>query len=162
MKKILPYTALLLFLFFFIEKETSAKSSAIVTHEDYYSEFDESEIYNSFSPINNLIEYIAENENVTYSDIEASHSQLVSVVNSGAAIAISAGEEKFSFTKQTAFFMGCAFGVPGIIAVAIINNGDSEALNNSIIGFVTSGCLSGGLAIAIYVFYFAIFSGLYY
>jgi hypothetical protein len=161
MKNKLPYSTFLLILFLFTNR-ANANTSAIATTEDYFSGFDESEIYTSFAPIDDLITYMAENENVAYSDLEASHSQLLSLVNTEAALALTTDDDKFMFTKQTAYFMGCAFGMLGILAVAIINNGDNSVVTSSIWGFVTSGCVTVGLSIAFYVWYIALFSGFYY
>jgi hypothetical protein len=125
------------------------------------SGFDESEIYNAFSEISDVESYLSVNETATYADIQIMDSTLLEQLNDDTDVAFS-HSEKFSFNKQTAFLMGCAFGVVGIIAVAVINNGDNEQLNSSIWGCVTSSCVSIGSVALIYVLYFAILSGGYY
>jgi len=141
----------------------SAANSSLSIEEGDFVAFDESEIYDSFSEIDELTKYVEVNENITYSDLESTDFSLAQL-SSNSAIALFPDEEdnRFSFNNQTAYFMGCAFGMLGILAVAIVNNGNSSVVNSSIWGCVTSGCVSAGGVIAFYVFYFAAFSGWYY
>jgi hypothetical protein len=122
------------------------------------SDFDESEIYNAFSEISDVESYLSANETATYADIQKEDSTLLDQLNDNTDVAFS-HNEKFSFNKQTAFLMGCAFGIVGIIAVAIINNGDQEQLNSSIRGCVTASCVSIGSVAIFYVFFFSLLSG---
>jgi hypothetical protein len=121
------------------------------------SDFDEAEIYTAFSEIDDLVNYLSDNNTETYTDIQIENSSLLSSVIDNSDIAFNQGE-KFSFNKQTAFLMGCAFGVLGIAAVAIVNNGDRERLNNSIWGCVTSSCVAVLPAIVFVLFYFEMFA----
>jgi hypothetical protein len=125
---------------------------------------DEAEIYSAFDAIEEVVTYVETTENVTYSDLKSTNFALDSLSEESALAFLSDEEEdnRFHFTKQTAYFMGCAFGMLGILAVAIVNEGNTPVVNSSIWGCVTSGCVSGGLVAAFYVWYFALFAGYFY
>lgn len=125
---------------------------------------EEAEIYAAFEAIEEVATYVETTENVTYSDLKSTNFTLDSLSEESALAFISDEEEnnRFHFTKQTAYFMGCAFGMLGILAVAIVNEGNTPVVNSSIWGCVTSGCVSGGIVAAFYVWYFALFAGYFY
>jgi len=152
-------------LFFFIANKSFAKSycsnSKGNLEFENVNDFDEAEIYNAFTEINDLINYVSANDSVTYSDLQEENNSLLLLHDTDPDIAFN-HTEKFSFNNQTSFLAGCLFGVVGIVAVAVINNGDQERLSSSIWGCVASGCISVGGVIALFVFNFAAFSGFYY
>jgi len=160
MKNIFVRLLFLLFLFS-LPDLANASSSDNNADEELYSEFDESEIYNSFSEIDDLTAYLSTNDGITYSDMETTNSEMLTMVDNGAAMAYPLQESRFYFTRQTAYFMGCAFGMPGILAVAIINNGDTSVVNSSIWGLATSSFVGVLGIIAVYFFYIVPYSGLY-
>jgi hypothetical protein len=118
------------------------------------SDFDEAEIYNAFSEINNLVNFVSANDSVTYSDIQTQDSSLLLLHDTDSDVAFN-HPEKFSFNKQTAFLSGCFFGPIGMVLVAIINNGDQERLKSAVWGCVTSGCVSLASVLAVYFVFFS-------
>jgi|WetSurMetagenome_2_1015567.scaffolds.fasta_scaffold655701_2 hypothetical protein len=118
------------------------------------SDFDEAEIYNAFSEINNLVNFVSANDSVTYSEVQTQDSSLLLLHDTDSDIAFN-HPEKFSFNKQTAYLSGCVFGPIGIVLVAIINNGDQERLKSAVWGCVTSGCVSLGSVLAVYFVFFS-------
>jgi hypothetical protein len=161
MKKLNSILCLTLFLFL-ATNAAFANSTAISNFNS--SSVEEAEIYTSFAEIDEIVSYIGANENITYSDLEATDFSL-SALSSNSALALfpdEEGDNRFYFNKQTAFFMGCVFGMLGVLAVAIVNNGNSSVVNNSIWGCVTSGCVSGGAVIAFYAYFFLILESSYF
>jgi hypothetical protein len=157
---------LYLSLFVFLTVPAISENNAFNTSPNRYSNTsaEEAEIYASFAEIDAIVTYVETNENITYTDLEATEFSLTSL-STNSALALfpdEEGDNRFYFNNQTAFFMGCVFGMIGILAVAIVNNGNNSVINSSIWGCVASGCVSGGSVIAIYVFYFAAFAGFYY
>lgn len=123
--------------------------------------FDESEIYNAFSSIDELVTIVGEND-ISYSELALTNNNLLTSVNQDASIALYPEDDRFSFNKQTAFLMGCAFGMLGILAVAIVDKGNTRIVKSSIWGCVASGCISTGLTIVVYFSYFMMYDGYYY
>jgi len=124
----------------------------------------EAEIYAAFDAIEEVVTYVETTKNITYSDLKSTNFALDSLDDDSALAFFPEEEEdsnRFFFTKQTAFLMGCVFGLPGILAVSIVNRDDNRTLNSSIWGCATSGCLYGGTVAAFYVFYFSLYLGSY-
>jgi hypothetical protein len=118
--------------------------------------YDESEIYNSFEPIDELTKSLQQDETISPSDYE----HLIStntVVNAGARTINMQPADQFTFDKTTAYFMGCCFGFLGILAVAIIDNGHTSAVKSSVWGCVTSGCVAGIPFSLFILYYFSFF-----
>jgi PPE-repeat protein len=90
-------------------------------------EFEESEIYNAFNEIEEQVSYIQQNENLTYSDLVEAGISTDNITNKSSAVG---AVEQFTFDSQTSFLMGCLFGGVGILAVALVNEGDTTALNS--------------------------------
>jgi hypothetical protein len=118
------------------------------------SDFNEAEIYNAFSEINNLVNYVSVNDSVTYSDLQKEDSMLL-YLNDDESIIATSQDEKFSFNKQTAFLSGCFFGPVGLVLVAVINNGDQEGLKSAVWGCFISGCVSLASVLAVYFVFFS-------
>ena len=87
----------------------SANCSNPKTSLDVVTDFDEGEIYNAFSEINDLISYISVNDSVTSSDIQSENNSLLSLMQNESAVPVDQNE-KFLFNKQLAFLSGCVFG----------------------------------------------------
>jgi len=145
---------LLMVMFIHIHSFAVSSSNSLLTDP---SDFDEDEIYNAFSEIDELIRYVSDNDLASYSDVQAYDSSLLSLVDNDPDIALS-NHDKFSFNKQTAYLAGCIFGAVGIVLVAIVNNGDQERLKSAIWGCVTSGCVSLSSVIAVYIIFFSYFA----
>jgi len=128
---------------------SSAKFSNTNNSLNTVSDFDEAEIYNAFSEINDIVKYVSVNDSVTYSDIQTRDSSLLLLTDNDPAVAYNQ-HEKFSFNNHSAFLAGCFFGPIGMLLVTMINKGDREELNSAIWGCVTSGCVSIASLVVIY------------
>ena len=133
------------------------------TDTDRYLNFEaaEAEIYAEFEAIDEVVSFVEANENVTYSDLKSANIALDSLSEESALAFLSDEEEdsnRFFFTRPTAFLTGCVFGLPGILAVAIVNRDDNKTLNSSIWGCVASGCVSGGIVAIYYAYFITLFS----
>lgn len=118
--------------------------------------FDESEIYNAFSGIDEAVAMISESGDASYAELQTENSSILALIDNSTNAAF--GEkEKFTFSPSLAYWTGCVFGSLGIVLVAIVNNGDDVALKKSIWGCVTSGCVSMGTGAVIYLIYFSFF-----
>ena len=126
----------------------SESASAVMSENQ--PEFYEAEIYNSFKEVDGLTDILNNNDR----KLSYENSTLLASVSSGTAIAFS-GDNQFSFTKNTAFLMGCCFGAIGILVVAVVNNGDTPLLNNAIWGCVTSGAVYSLTAVLFYVLFYS-------
>ncbi len=98
---------------------------------------DESEIYESFAEIEPLTEYISNNENVTYSDLEINNSSLIQNVDSNSSVALNTQIEETGLVIG-AFWYGCMFSALGILVVAVVTNNDPEQIKNAVWGCLVS------------------------
>jgi len=104
--------------------------------------FDETEIYDAFADVNSLVSYVQENEGVTLSDMETSHSELVSNINSSAAIALSATSDNRP-PIFSAFIWGCLLNWVGMLIVGITTGFDSQQITKSAWGCLINSLLWG-------------------
>ena len=138
MKKFLSKTLSIILAMIPLTSQVMAGSNKLSTSEsEKYVDFDEAEITNSFSEIDELVNYISENETATYSDIEKTNSSLLENVSTSSAVALST-QEGGSPLVIGAFFYGCFFSVVGIILVAIVTNNDSDQVKKAEIGCIVS------------------------
>jgi len=115
--------------------------------------FDESEIYNSFNEINDVVSYIESNNNVTYSDLNATNLSF-SNLSDMAAIATSGLDENGQPPLMSAFWWGCIFGPVGIAVVAVTTDSDKAQIKKAATGCVIPvGCslLSWAAYYALYI-----------
>jgi hypothetical protein len=104
--------------------------------------FDETEIYNAFTEVNSLVNYLHENDGITLKELETSHNELVSNINKSAALA-------YSTTSETppifnAFIWGCLLNWIGMVIVGISTDFDSQQITKSGWGCLISTLLWGG------------------
>ena len=138
MKKISTKTiSFFLAMILFTSQVIAGSNSTTKSYSEKYDDFDETEITNSFSEIDDLVNYISENETATYSDIEQTNSSLLENVSTSSAVALS-GQGDGSPLAVGAFFYGCFFSVVGIILVAIVTNNDSDQIKKAEIGCIVS------------------------
>ncbi|HPR30937.1 MAG TPA: hypothetical protein PLK12_02530 [Prolixibacteraceae bacterium] len=112
--------------------------------------FDEEEIYRAFTEIEELASYVRQNEPVAYADLIPAGFATGSLSHDASSDGPVYG---FSFNNPSAFMMGCVFGTLGILAVAIINEGDRNSLNSALWGCAASGAVSVVSATAVYLLY---------
>lgn len=144
MKKVLQsILSVVLALLMFSAQAIAYTNSAVVINSEEeinaVAEFDEANIYDAFNEVNDLVATIESNENITYSELEASNSEMVANVSSSAAIAMtSASADTPPFIS--AFLWGCIFNVVGMLIVGLTTDFDGSQLRKS--GW---GCLIGSL-----------------
>lgn len=109
---------------------------------DSVTGFDETEIYNVFADVNSLVSYVQENDGVTLSEIETTHNDLVSNINSSAALALSATSD--SPPIFSAFIWGCLLNWVGMLIVGVTTGFDSQQITKSAWGCLINSLLVGG------------------
>jgi hypothetical protein len=152
MKKILQsFFCVVLAILMFSSQAVAYTSIAAINSEAELSavaDFDEAEIYAAFNEVEALITTI-ESTNLTYADLEASNSDLISDVSASAAIAMSsASADTPPFIS--AFLWGCIFNLAGMLIVGITTEFDSDQLRKSAWGCLISSLLWGGTSIYTY------------
>ncbi len=98
---------------------------------------DESEIYDSFAEIEPLTEFISNNENVTYADLEINNSSLIQDVDPNASIALNSQQEENPLVVG-AFWYGCMFSALGILVVAFVTNNNPDQVKSAVWGCLAS------------------------
>jgi len=141
----------------FLQMQVFAGSSfSMSAEDDAIVNFDETEIYASFDQMNDLANYLSEND-ATYSEVENFNSSLVTNVSSSAALALnssSAGEPPFI----SAFLWGCIFWGFGILVVALTTDMDMDYIMKSV-----WGCAASSAAyVIVYVIWWAIIGTSWY
>ncbi|MCF8357446.1 MAG: hypothetical protein K9H26_01720 [Prolixibacteraceae bacterium] len=152
MKQVVLYPIVFVFIFSFIVPFNTFSYNT--ENNTIICEFDESEIYSAFNEIEEQLAYIQQNENITYTGlIEAGYST-DNIANESSAVG---AVEQFRFDSQTSFLMGCLFGGVGILAVALVNEGDTTALNSSLWGCATTSIVGVLSVVGVYGCMFAYF-----
>jgi hypothetical protein len=129
--------ALLIFQFQTIAGSVSGIGNANET--DVVAQFDESEIYNSFNEVNDLVSFISENENATYDELNAVNSDLLENVSTSAAIMMNTEDGVPPFLS--AFWWGCIFSWVGVLVVYMTTDNNSEYMRPAWRGcFISAGC----------------------
>lgn len=106
--------------------------------------FDETEIYNAFTEVNSLVSYMNDNDEVTFSDLETSHNELVSNVSSSAAIALTNDNDSDTPPIFSAFMWGCLLNWVGMLIVGLTTGFDGRQITKSAWGCLISTLLWGG------------------
>jgi hypothetical protein len=119
-------------------------------------DFDESEIYSSFSEIDDLTSYLNDNETVSFSELSAINSPLIENVNADAAIVLNT-QDKLTPPIFGAFLWGCCYGPIGILVVAVCTSNDKDqirqAANGCIVFHVTAAILYGIFYLLMYAYF---------
>lgn len=105
----------------------------------------ETEIYEAFSEINELVSLLETDNTATYNQLLTTNSKLVENVSSSAAMAMNAVTDTQT-PFISAFLWGCIFNVPGMLIVGITTGFDSYHMKKSAWGCLISSLLwsSGG------------------
>jgi len=139
MRKFLSKTIAVFLALILLGSQVLAGSNMSISSEEEASvNFDETEIYASFEEMNDLANYLSEND-ATYADVENYNSTLVENVSSSAAIALSNGSGEPPFIS--AFWWGCIFNLFGLIVVYVTTDSDSTYTKAAWKGCILSGVL---------------------
>jgi hypothetical protein len=104
--------------------------------------FDETEIYSAFTEVNSLVNYVQDNDGVTFSDLKTSHNELVSNINNSAALALSCQSDTPPIFS--AFIWGCLLNWVGMLIVGVTTGFDSQQITKSLWGCLINSLLLGG------------------
>ena len=161
MKKFTTKSLSILLATILLTSQVMAGSNKLSTSEsEKYVDFDETEITNSFSKIDGLVNYISENGTATYSDIEKTNSIMLEGISSTSAMALW-DERNAEPPFLSAFWWGCLTGGIGILIVALTTDGDSDQVRKSVIGCaVPTGCSL--LSTLAYYFFILSYGATYY
>ena len=102
----------------------------------------ETEIYEAFSEINELVSLVETDNTATYNQLLTTNSKLVENVSSSAAMAMNAVTDTQT-PFISAFLWGCIFNVPGMLIVGITTGFDSYHMKKSAWGCLISSLLWG-------------------
>ena len=105
--------------------------------------FDESEIYDAFDEVSDLESFIAEND-VTYSELEASNSPLIEDVTANAALPVASGNQELDPPLISGFLWGCIFNWVGVVVVYLTTEAGNRHRGKSLMGCIISTLLWGG------------------
>jgi hypothetical protein len=104
--------------------------------------FDETEIYSAFTDVEQLISYVTANEGITYNDLEANNSEMISNITSSSMLALASSSD--SPPIFSAFIWGCLLNWVGVLIVGITTGFDGQQIVKSLWGCLLSSCLLGG------------------
>ncbi len=115
---------------------------------------DEAEIYNSFSNVEEVTNFISNNENATFADLVSANISTEMISNS-AAIAGNLTNSAVEPPLISAFWWGCLTGPIGIVVVAVTTETDKEQIKKAALGCaIPIGC--SALSYVAYAIYAAI------
>lgn len=96
---------------------------------------DEETLNEAMAELNELDEYLNDNEGVTFADLESSGSELIlNVDNSSAPLGVD--QENEPPLGIPSFLWGCILGVVGILIVYIITDGDKDETKKALWGML--------------------------
>jgi hypothetical protein len=144
MKKISLKVVVIVLALITMQLQTLAGSTMSVSYEDEtIVNFDETEIYNSFEQINDLVSFVSTNDATSYSSIESENNSLVENVSSTAAMVMNTQTAENPLIVP-AFMYGCMFSAIGILVVAYVTNNDPDQVKSA-----ATGCLISSIGLPI-------------
>jgi hypothetical protein len=120
---------------------TNAKALNYTEGIKAVAEFDESEIYDAFTEVDNLVFYLQENEGVTYNELKSDNSELIANLSSTSALAFSSSDTPPIFS---AFVWGCLLNWVGMLIVGLTTDFDNQQIMKSAWGCLINTLLFGG------------------
>ncbi|NOY94838.1 MAG: hypothetical protein GXO81_00395 [Chlorobi bacterium] len=113
--------------------------------------FNDSEVYDAFAEINDLTQFVADNEGVTYTDLEKENSELISKVSASASLSMQQDPDELALGIPS-FLWGCVFGIIGVLVVYIMTDENKEQTKKAF-----WGCVAGtAVSVVIYVVAFGV------
>jgi len=99
---------------------TSRTSTSITKSEiQSVTEFDESEIYAAFADVSALDQYLAQNNNKSYTEVSQENATLVSGISTTTTLPFSASSDELVLGIPS-FLWGCVFGWVGLLVVYLV------------------------------------------
>jgi hypothetical protein len=148
MKKILIKAVCLVLAMIVLSTQTFANSGTLGSLIDEaglesVAGFDESEIYNVFAEVDELVSYLEQNGSVTYDDLKSVNSEWVENVSASATLAFGANSSEHP-PIFSAFIWGCLFNWIGMLVVGVTTGFDGYHMRKSFWGCVVCTLLWGG------------------
>ncbi len=99
----------------------TSKTSTSITKSEIQSvtEFDESEIYDAFTEVSDLDQYLAQNNDKTYTEISQENATLLNGISSTTTLPFSASSDELVLGIPS-FLWGCVFGWVGLLVVYLV------------------------------------------
>ncbi|MFA5329624.1 MAG: hypothetical protein WC384_17655 [Prolixibacteraceae bacterium] len=99
----------------------NTRSATSITNSEVQSvtEFDDAEIYAAFAEVSDLDQYLAQNENKTYTDVSQENGTLLSGISSSSSMPFTASSDELVMGIPS-FFWGCVFGWVGLLVVYLV------------------------------------------
>lgn len=99
---------------------TSRTSTSITKSEiESVTQFDESEIYAAFADVSDLDQYLAQNNDKTYTEVSQANVALVSGISATTTLPFSASTDELVLGIPS-FLWGCVFGWVGLLVVYLV------------------------------------------
>lgn len=115
---------------------------------------DESSLNQAFAELNVLDSYVSQNEGVTYSDLQASGSELILNVSDSSSPMGMGGDGELPLGVP-AFWWGCVLGWVGLLVVYLVTDNDKAQVKKAL-----TGCLvATGAYVVFYVLWYALWRG---
>lgn len=125
-------------------------SSGLLAVNSSFEEYDESEIYNAFKPVDRLTDYLLSDEYTDTDHFPEEFNQQLELLSQDQVFG-SQNVKSNGYLKASAFLMGCAFGPVGVIVVYIASGNNRPEFYSSLAGCILSNLtfwvvffLSGG------------------
>jgi len=123
---------------------SSMEESAFTLDQEAFDE--------ALSDLNELDSYLALNVDLTYSDLEAADSELITNISNVAAPMGTAPQDDDDLMGIPAFWWGCVLGWVGWLLVYVLTDQDSAQTKKAF-----NGCLiSSGVSVALSVLYYTV------
>lgn len=153
--------AVFLAMILLVSQAMAGSGMSVSSEDEAYVNFDETEITASFNEIEDLVSFVSENENVSYSDLETENSSLIENVSSTSALALgSASGDTPPFISP--FLWGCIFNWVGIVVVALTTDMDMPQIMKAVWGCVAETAVVGIIYAIYWVIVYASYGGYYY
>lgn len=145
MKKVFQSILCFLLAMFMLSSQAIAYSGNAMNNEteiEAVVDFDEAEIYAAFNEVDDLVATIESNESITYSDLEATDSEMVADVSSTNYTAAMANSS-YDTPLVGPFWWGCILWIPGVVLAGLFTDWDNDAVRKAGWGCLITSLLGG-------------------
>lgn len=146
------FSVLLAILMFSIQTFAySSKISSPLTKSEIQTvtEFDDSEIYAAFSEVNDLDQYLSQNENSTYADISREDVSMLTNISATTSLPVSASSDELALGIPS-FLWGCVFGIVGVLVVYLMTDNNKEQTKKAFYGCIVGTVVSVVIYVAVF------------
>lgn len=128
----------------------SSRTTSSITKSEIQSvtEFDDSEIYAAFAEVSDLDQYLAQNDNKTYTDVSQENGTLLNGISASTTLPFTASSDELVMGIPS-FLWGCVFGWVGLLVVYLVLE-NKEQTKKALYGCVVSTVVSVVLYVAVF------------